>query len=72
MDDLYTVEIAHGYEYLEETKKKFTVNDEYHCSKTRCPDGKWGSGLDGFELPHEARVSEIRTLNDILRWNPEI
>ena len=59
MDDLYTVEIAHGYEYLEETKKKFTVNDEYHCSKTRCPDGKWGSGLDGFELPHEARVSEI-------------
>ena len=53
-DDLFTVEIAHGYEYLEETKKKFTVDDDYHCSLTRCPDGKWGRGLDCFELPHEA------------------
>ena len=59
LDDLYTVEIAHGYEYLEETKTKFTVNDDYHCALTRCPDGKWGRGLDCFELPHEVRVSKV-------------
>ena len=61
LDDLYTVEIAHGYEYLEETKTKFTVNDDYHCALTRCPDGKWGRGLDCFELPHEVRVSKVST-----------
>jgi len=53
-DDLFTVNIAHGYNYLESTKQKFTIDDDYHCAKSRCPDGKWGRGLDCFDMPHEA------------------
>ena len=28
--------------------------EKYYCAKARCPDGKWGEGLDCFDMPNEA------------------